>query len=137
MTPHKKLMEENRAVIVQKLIAATIEPVTVMQIVEMTDLTIGYVRLLMQLNKKHFTCVGRSNENGMKTSKLWQSTAVCCEVATESETQVIYPNPYDQLMQTPNFIARQFGQLIPTSLTHNARASNKSARVFAGGNVLA
>lgn len=55
----------------------------------------------------------------------------------EHNSQAIYRNPYHQLTNEPDYIANQGGRPIVSSLIHNARASQKSAKVFVSGGTLA
>ena len=134
---YTQMQAARTAASLKKLTDAAIEPITNADLAISTGFHPAYIRKLLAENDRHFVCVGLSEVGGEKRSKLWQCATAASDMQIPSEMQPIYYNPYDQLTRTPDFIKRQFGQSHAASLVHNARASNKSPRVFAGGGVLA
>lgn len=129
---------ERQVANLHKIKSVATQPMGIQAIADAAGFHQSYIRQIIDKNASHFTYAGKGVCRGLRLMKLWQVSGIGFEAPVlQKDQQAIYRNQYDQLTQTPDYIDCQGGQKHTATLTHNARPSNKSPRVFAGGGVLA
>lgn len=132
MTEYERISAERTAASLKRLIEGAQRPIGFTELAENTGLSKGYVRQMIQEHPQHFNDAGWAKSTGSRKMKVYQANPLSREQINENSTQVIYHNPYNQLMQIPDFVPRQYGQVIPWSDKHNVRMSGKKISFVSG-----